>query len=112
LNRTEKLKYNLYVVPVQKLDSLVSECQKKNEFSKEHSCKTIMLEREKVETENKKLFNEFTMNYVMSNPDSFVSLYYLTYSSDMFELEEKYVEAFEFLSERLKKHSRAKIYRQ
>ncbi|MCF2491510.1 hypothetical protein [Dyadobacter sp. CY347] len=112
LNKIEKQKYNLYIVPIIKLDSLLSQCQKQNQFSKDNSCKTLIIERNTLETENKKLFNEFTKTYIKRNPDSFVSLYYLTYSGSEVSLETKDIELFEFLSERLKKHSRAKIYQQ
>lgn len=110
LRKTDKLKYDLYILPLIKLDSLISQCKITNKLNKENICNKIILERATLGNENRKLFDEFIMNYIKNNPDSFVSLYYLTFGGDRFVPEKKNIEAFGFLSERLKMHSRSKIY--
>lgn len=97
-----------YFDKIRELDKLISE----ERVHKKHGTRIVELEKQKgVASEAaKEGLHKFRENFIRSNPNSFLSLYYLTESG--FESGDTWcIEMFELLSDSLKNHSRAKIYK-
>ena len=97
-----------YFDKIRELDKLISE----ERVHKKNGTRIVELEKQKsVASEAaKEGLRKFRENFIRSNQNSFLSLYYLTESG--FESGDIWhIEMFELLSDSLKNHSRAKIYK-
>jgi hypothetical protein len=117
LERFEKERYKLCFPSVTKIDSLISSFKKSstaNTITGRKTLDSLYTQSNKITRESKKLYFTFTANYAQKHPDSFLSLYYLTYTGEeAFESNRylnEYKEAYNKLSPELKKHSRALIF--
>lgn len=97
-----------YFDKVRELDKLISQ----ERAHKKDGTRIVELEKQKsiASEAAKEGLHKFRENFIRSNPNSFLSLYYLTESG--FESDDAWhIEMFKLLSDDLKKHSRAKVYR-
>lgn len=119
LENFQRQRFQLFQVPVIKMDSILS-AYRQSAVAKTASGKktldSLQLKANNLTNDSKKQFFSYTLEYARNHPDSFLSLYYLTFTGEEAESSNRYAgeykEAFKTLSPELKKHSRARIYDQ
>lgn len=105
----ETMRTRLFLKPIWDIDSIL-QLNKINETLSHSQIDSLKDRKNKLFDNGRLGFKKFTIDYISKNPDSFLSLYLLTLKGTEASDEEN-IKLFNCLSDSLKMHSRAKIYR-